>query len=62
MIVPLGLDFLIRGRAYTKLVANVWGAKASLVAHCVGMLGVALSFELWILIPCEIRHHTGEMV
>ncbi|KAH0547621.1 hypothetical protein GP486_008414, partial [Trichoglossum hirsutum] len=54
LIVPLGLNFLVKKRGHTKLLANVWAAKASLVAHCVGMLGIAVSLNIWILIPCKI--------
>jgi hypothetical protein len=49
LIVPQGLKHLESQLGYTKVAANLWAAKASLLLLCIGVTFTALSSEIWML-------------
>jgi hypothetical protein len=55
-IIPFCLRILTSNPEYTKATANLWGAKGSLSLLCLGVVAIALSPTIWILIPSTSPH------
>jgi hypothetical protein len=49
VILPQCLKHLTSRAEYTKVAANLWGAKVSLFLLCIGVTAIALSAKIWML-------------
>jgi hypothetical protein len=53
VILPQCLKHLTSRAEYTKVAANLWGAKVSLFLLCIGVTAIALSAKIWMLFISE---------
>jgi hypothetical protein len=53
LIIPAGLNYLVKHRSYRKSDANLFGAKTSLMLLLIGVIAIGFSFKIWMLISSK---------